>query len=92
MTVKILAVDMDGTFLNSKKQYNKARFAKQYEQLKQNNNLFVVVTANQLANLVTDFPEMNHEIALIAVNGSYFVYAVYEISCATLSTEQFLCI
>ncbi|WP_228139639.1 hypothetical protein, partial [Acinetobacter baumannii] len=26
MTVKILAVDMDGTFLNSKKQYNKARF------------------------------------------------------------------
>ncbi|MFE1725168.1 hypothetical protein ACFMI6_06985, partial [Acinetobacter baumannii] len=23
MTVKILAVDMDGTFLNSKKQYNK---------------------------------------------------------------------
>ena len=66
MTVKILAVDMDGTFLNSKKQYNKARFLKQYEQLKQNNIHFVVASGNQLAKLVTYFPEINHEIAFIA--------------------------
>jgi len=51
MSVKILAVDMDGTFLNSKKQYNKARFLKQYEQLKQNNIHFVVASGNQLAKL-----------------------------------------
>lgn len=64
MTVKILAVDMDGTFLNSKKQYNKARFLKQYEQLKQNNIHFVVASGNQLAKLITYFPEISHEIAL----------------------------
>ena len=73
MTVKILAVDMDGTFLNSKKQYNKARFLKQYEQLKQNNIHFVVASGNQLAKLVTYFPEINHEIAFIAENGAHVV-------------------
>ncbi|MFI7964273.1 HAD hydrolase family protein, partial [Acinetobacter baumannii] len=70
MTVKILAVDMDGTFLNSKKQYNKARFLKQYEQLKQNNIHFVVASGNQLAKLITYFPEISHEIAFIAENGA----------------------
>ena len=47
------------------KQYNKARFLKQYEQLKQNNIRFVVASGNQLAKLVTYFPEINYEIALL---------------------------
>ncbi|HFX6226069.1 Cof-type HAD-IIB family hydrolase [Acinetobacter nosocomialis] len=90
MTVKILAVDMDGTFLNSKKQYNKARFLKQYEQLKQNNIHFVVASGNQLAKLVTYFPEINHEIAFIAENGAHVVDAGQELSFAHLSKEQFI--
>ncbi|MCE7533416.1 Cof-type HAD-IIB family hydrolase [Acinetobacter nosocomialis] len=89
MTVKILAVDMDGTFLNSKKQYNKARFLKQYEQLKQNNIHFVVASGNQLAKLVTYFPEINHEIAFIAENGAHVVDAGQELAFAHLSKEQF---
>ncbi len=89
MTVKILAVDMDGTFLNSKKQYNKARFLKQYEQLKQNNIRFVVASGNQLAKLVTYFPEINHEIAFIAENGAHVVDAGQELAFAHLSKEQF---
>lgn len=90
MTVKILAVDMDGTFLNSKKQYNKARFLKQYEQLKQNNIHFVVASGNQLAKLVTYFPEISHEIAFIAENGAHVVDAGQEIAFAHLSQEQFI--
>lgn len=90
MTVKILAVDMDGTFLNSKKQYNKARFLKQYEQLKQNNIRFVVASGNQLAKLVTYFPEINHEIAFIAENGAHVVDAGQELAFAHLSKEQFV--
>ena len=80
---------MDGTFLNSKKQYNKARFLKQYEQLKQNNIHFVVASGNQLAKLVTYFPEINHEIAFIAENGAHVVDAGQEIAFAHLSKEQF---
>ncbi|KQG49447.1 hydrolase [Acinetobacter pittii] len=90
MTVKILAVDMDGTFLNSKKQYNKARFLKQYEQLKQNNIHFVVASGNQLAKLVTYFPEINHEIAFIAENGAHVVDAGQELAFAHLSQQQYV--
>ncbi|RJE68870.1 hydrolase [Acinetobacter sp. JS678] len=90
MTIKILAVDMDGTFLNSKKQYNKARFLKQYEQLKQNNIHFVVASGNQLAKLITYFPEISHEIAFIAENGAHVVDAGQEIAFAHLSQQQYI--
>lgn len=30
MSVKLIAVDMDGTFLDDAKQYNRARFLRQY--------------------------------------------------------------
>ncbi|MCU4426298.1 MULTISPECIES: Cof-type HAD-IIB family hydrolase [Acinetobacter] len=90
MTIKILAVDMDGTFLNSKKQYNKARFLKQYEQLKQNKIHFVVASGNQHAKLVTYFPEISHEIAFIAENGAHVVDAGQELAFAHLSQQQFI--
>lgn len=90
MTIKILAVDMDGTFLNSKKQYNKARFFKQYEKLKQNNIHFVVASGNQLAKLITYFPEISHEIAFIAENGAHVVDAGQEIAFAHLSQQQYI--
>ena len=31
MSVKVIAVDMDGTFLTSDNQYNKEKFMKKYE-------------------------------------------------------------
>jgi hydroxymethylpyrimidine pyrophosphatase-like HAD family hydrolase len=55
MTVKIIAVDMDGTFLNEEKQYNKARFLKQYQQLQQRGIHFVVASGNQLSTLKITF-------------------------------------
>ena len=89
MSIKILAVDMDGTFLNSKKQYNKTRFLNQYEQLKRNNIHFVVASGNQLAKLITYFPEISHEITFIAENGAHVVDAGQELAFAHLSQEQF---
>ena len=58
MTVKIIAVDMDGTFLNEEKQYNKARFLKQYQQLQQRGIHFVVASGNELSTLKNYFPEL----------------------------------
>ncbi len=34
MDVQIIAVDMDGTFLNDRKDYNRDRFLDQYAQMK----------------------------------------------------------
>jgi len=80
---------MDGTFLNSKKQYNKTRFLNQYEQLKRNHIHFVVASGNQLAKLITYFPEISHEITFIAENGAHVVDAGQELAFAHLSQEQF---
>ncbi len=34
MSIKLIAVDMDGTFLNDEMAYNKERFMNQYRELK----------------------------------------------------------
>ena len=42
MAVKMIAVDMDGTFLDDNKQYNVQRFSRQYALLKEKGIRFVV--------------------------------------------------
>lgn len=87
MTVKIIAVDMDGTFLNNDKKYNKIRFLKQYKQLKQKEIHFVVASGNQLYTLQNYFPEIKDEIAFIAENGAYVVDANHEVEFAHFSQD-----
>ncbi|MEB3767005.1 Cof-type HAD-IIB family hydrolase [Acinetobacter sp. MD2] len=82
MTVKIIAVDMDGTFLNNDKKYNKTRFLQQYQQLKQRGIHFVVASGNQRATLQHYFPEIKDDIAFIAENGAYVVDANQEVAFA----------
>lgn len=35
MSIKLIAVDMDGTFLSDQKTYNRERFMAQYRQMKE---------------------------------------------------------
>jgi predicted HAD superfamily phosphohydrolase YqeG len=42
MSIKLIAVDMDGTFLSDTKQYNRERFLQQYAQMKEQGIRFVV--------------------------------------------------
>ena len=88
MAVKLIAVDMDGTFLDSAKRYNKARFLRQYAQLKARNIRFVVASGNQYYQLHSYFPEIADEIAFVAENGAYISDHHEEIFCGALSTQQ----
>lgn len=54
--VKLVAVDMDGTFLDDGKNYNRARFQRQYAQLKARGIRFVVASGNQYYQLRSFFP------------------------------------
>lgn len=87
MTVKIIAVDMDGTFLNEDKKYNKTRFLKQYQQLQQRGIHFVVASGNQLSTLKNYFPEIAHQIAFVSENGAYVMDAEEEVSFAHFSSD-----
>ncbi|MES9688986.1 HAD hydrolase family protein, partial [Bacillus sp. JJ353] len=46
MSIKLIAVDMDGTFLDDEIKYNKERFMKQYRELKARGIKFVVASGN----------------------------------------------
>lgn len=47
LPIKMIAVDTDGTFLNSRSEYDRERFYFQYERLKNLGIRFVVVSGNQ---------------------------------------------
>ncbi|MGC6390018.1 Cof-type HAD-IIB family hydrolase [Ewingella sp. S1.OA.A_B6] len=88
MSVKLIAVDMDGTFLDDNKKYNKIKFLTQYAQLKQQGIKFVVASGNQYFQLESFFPEIASEIAFVAENGAYIVNEGQDISVAEISPES----
>ena len=55
MSIKLIAVDMDGTFLSDAKTYNRPRFLAQYQRMREQNIRFVVASGNQYYQLIS-FP------------------------------------
>lgn len=86
--IKMIAVDMDGTFLSDKKTYNKTRFLDQYQQLRQRDIRFVVASGNQYYQLISFFPEIQDQIAFVAENGAYIVDRGETLFCGQLSDEH----
>ena len=66
MTVKVIVTDMDGTFLDDAKQYDRDRFQAQFEQLKARHIEFVVASGNQYYQLISFFPELKDQISFVA--------------------------
>lgn len=79
--IKLVAVDMDGTFLNSQQDYDRARFAKIHARMAEQGIRFVVASGNQyyqLRSFFTDYPDTIY----VAENGAYIrdqetTYAVH---------------
>ncbi|MEX3018730.1 Cof-type HAD-IIB family hydrolase [Kluyvera sp. STS39-E] len=89
MSVKLIAVDMDGTFLNDKKTYNRERFLQQYQQMKQRQIRFVVASGNQYYQLASFFPEIVEEIAFVAENGGWVRDAGEDIYNCSMPRDHF---
>ena len=53
--IKLVAVDMDGTFLDDQMHYNRTIFRKIYNYFKENDIYFVVASGNQYYQLKTTF-------------------------------------
>ncbi|WP_146114120.1 Cof-type HAD-IIB family hydrolase [Pantoea coffeiphila] len=86
--IKLVAVDMDGTFLNSQGDYARQRFAEQYQQLKERDIKFVVASGNQYYQLKSFFPDIDAELAYVAENGAYIVDKQREIYCGSLPEAE----
>jgi len=69
MTIKLVATDMDGTFLTDNKHFDQERFSRVYDYMQQHNVQFVSASGNQyyqLKDFFKDFPET----LFVAENGA----------------------
>lgn len=70
---KAVAVDMDGTFVNSDNTYNQQHFRQVLNKLKARGIHFIVASGRPIARLRIDFNDFNDEIDMIADNGSILI-------------------
>ncbi len=89
MAVRMIAVDMDGTFLDENKQYNVQRFSRQYALLKEKGIHFVVASGNQYYQLQRYFPDIKNEIAFVAENGAWVSHGDEVIFCGELAKKGY---
>ncbi|MHC5216321.1 Cof-type HAD-IIB family hydrolase [Enterococcus sp. LJL128] len=73
MAVKLIAVDMDGTFLNNQKEYDRKRFAKAFQKMEEKGIRFVVASGNQYFQLRSFFPEYDERISFVSENGANII-------------------
>lgn len=73
MVIKMIAVDMDGTFLNDQKEYNRERFNRLFQQMQKQNIRFVVASGNQYTQLKSFFPKLHQEMSFVAENGALVI-------------------
>ena len=70
--IKLIATDMDGTWLNSKKEYDLDKFKQIVDLAREKGVKFVIASGNQYENLVTRFPkEYLSQLYFVAENGAY---------------------
>ncbi|MER0122215.1 Cof-type HAD-IIB family hydrolase [Streptococcus sp. ZJ93] len=74
MFQKIIATDMDGTFLREDHQFNRDRFRKILDQFHQKDYLFAAASGRSLMSLQDVFQGFEDEMAFIAENGSIVSY------------------
>ena len=70
MTIKMIVVDMDGTFLNEQNTYDQARFMALYARLQKARIRFVVASGSQYQRLQNQFAAVKDELDFISQNGA----------------------
>ncbi|MBP2623051.1 Cof-type HAD-IIB family hydrolase [Streptococcus oricebi] len=73
MDIKVIATDMDGTFLNSKNDYQRQRFAQLFVRLKDKQIKFVPISGNQYYQIRSFFPQLDEQMTIVGENGAYIV-------------------
>nr|WP_255565834.1 Cof-type HAD-IIB family hydrolase [Desemzia sp. RIT 804] len=83
----MIVVDMDGTFLNDKKEYNRERFNQLFTRLQEKNIQFVVASGNQYAQLKSFFPDTYQDMTFVAENGAFIIEKEKEIFAENIPLE-----
>ncbi|MGL4366198.1 MAG: Cof-type HAD-IIB family hydrolase [Cetobacterium sp.] len=84
--IKLVVTDMDGTFLNDKKEFSN-EFWEIHSEMEKKGIKFVVASGRQYQNLRKNFERIKNKIVFIAENGSYVIEKEKEIYSRILSKE-----
>ncbi len=87
MDIKLIAVDMDGTFLTTKNTYDRELFKKFYNWFKARGGKFVVASGNQYFQLKSFFEDYQDELIYVAENGALIIDNQEEIHCSIIDKE-----
>lgn len=83
----MIAVDMDGTFLDDQKKYNKDRFIEQFNKMNDQNIHFVIASGNRLDTLKRYFGELAPKLSYIAENGAHVVHQTEELEASIMDRD-----
>lgn len=72
--IKLIVVDMDGTFLDEDKTYDQKRFNRIFDHLVNHDIQFVVASGNQYFQLKSYFPGKESDIIFVSENGALIMY------------------
>ena len=70
MTIKLVAFDMDGTFLNDQNTYNHQRFGEILKELRAKGTRVVAASGSQYQRLLDQFDEFKTEMDFVSQNGA----------------------
>lgn len=87
--IKLIATDMDGTWLNDHQQYDHQLFQQCFKLMQQQKIKFVVASGNQFENLINRFPQFLEEIYFVAENGALVAKGKKIMHTETLSDHDF---
>ena len=72
--IKLIATDMDGTFLKEDGSYDKNRLSRLLPKLKEKGILFTVASGRAMIALEKVFSGFEHDLAFVAENGSFVLH------------------
>jgi len=90
MSIKLVATDMDGTFLDSKGQFDMDRLKQVLARFKEKGIYFAVASGRGLLSLEKLFKEVRNEIIFIAENGSLVEFHSEDLYEATMPRDFYL--
>ena len=73
MTIKLIATDMDGTFLDEKGTYDRLRFERLLKEMQARGIHFVAASGNSMPRLYRIFEGFEKEVTFVAENGARLV-------------------
>lgn len=88
--IKLIATDMDGTFLNDQHQYDQALLGKVLASCEENGVYFAAASGRALLSLKTLFKEFQDQMIFIAENGSVVEFHGEDLYEATMSKDFYL--